>query len=119
MKCQLDGDFILGLFTNGTGLFFTVVSFVCTLTSKSMEQSLRGILLSFSLSNITGSTMFVVGIVTYVCHSDEHLLDYIVMLTMVLCLSHLLLLILHYHITLTSSKTKVRQQNCCCEGPFE
>ena len=106
MECAFDTDFTIGLFINACCLLFTIMSFVCTFTNSSMEQSLRGILLSFSLSNITGSGMFVVGIITHVCHSDDHLLDHIVMLTMVLCLSHLMLLILHYYITLTSSKTK-------------
>ena len=50
--------------------------------------------------------MFVFGITTYVCHHDEHPLDYIFMMSIVMSLSHLLLLILHYYITLTSTKTK-------------
>ena len=56
---------------------------------------------------MTGSGMLVFGIMIYVCHSDNHPLDYIVMMTIVMSLSHLLLLILHYYITLTSSKKKM------------
>ena len=107
MDCYFDTDIMICLILYYGGIFSTLLAVICLLTNQFIEQSLRAILLSFSISNMAGSGMFVFGITTYVCHNDEHPLDYIVMMTIVLSLSHLLLLILHYYITLTSSKKKM------------
>ena len=104
MTCHFDSDITLALIANCGGAASTFLALLCLLMSRSVEQSLRAILISYSTSNMIGSGMFVFGIVAYVCNHEEHPLDYIVMMTIVMSLSHLLLLILHYYITLTTSK---------------
>ena len=106
MTCAFDADIMFTLVVNCGGVASTFLAVLCLSMSHTVEQSLRAILLSYSISNLAGSGMLVFGIITYVCHHDEHPLDYIVVMAIVLSLSHLLLLIVHYYITLTTSKKK-------------
>ena len=92
----------LTLVVNCVGFLNTSVAITCILTNKYIERSLRGILLSFSIANGVGSTMFAYDVFTSACGENQHEYDYIVIITVVLSLSHLLLLLLHYYIVLTS-----------------
>lgn len=99
---------MLSLLVNGGGLICSITAVLCLLINPTIEQSLRAILVSFTLSNVAGSGMLVFGVFKYASHrSDQHSLDYIVMMAVVMSLSHILLLILHYYIALTTSKKKM------------
>ena len=99
---------MLSLLVNAGGLICSITAVLCLLINPTIEQSLRAILVSFTLSNVAGSGMLVFGVFKYASHrSDQHSLDYIVMMAVVMSLSHILLLILHYYIALTTSKKKM------------
>ena len=106
MTCTFDTDINISLLVKCGSVLSTLIAILCLIMNSSIELSLRAILISYSISNMAGSGMFVYGMVTYVCEHDEHPLDYIFMMTIVLSLSHLLLLILHYYLTLTTSSKK-------------
>ena len=104
--CIFDTDLVVVLLVNCGAIFCSLLAIASLATNTSKEQSLRTLLISFVVSNASGSCIFVFGVVRYVCHSDVHPLDFVVTICMVLSFTHILLLILHYYIVITSTKTK-------------
>ena len=103
MSCNFETIEVIAVTVNCIGLLANLISLACILTNKELERSLRGILVSFSFANVLGACMFAYDLVAHACAvevTDPY--DFVLIITTVLSLSHLLLLNLHYYIIITS-----------------
>ena len=101
--CTVHTYQIVNLIVNSSAVICTILSLICVITNIAIEQSLRGILISFSTANVIGAGMFTFDTVIFMCSHGGERFDLIVNVSMALSLSHLMLLILHYYITLIST----------------
>ena len=109
MVCTFNTHRIINLMFNFGEILSTLFSIICIATIYSLDGSIRGIMLSFSVANLVGACMFLFDTISVGCYHDDDQFDFIVILTNVLSLSHLMLLVLDYYIIFTTnSKRKAR-----------
>ena len=100
--------FIIMLTINCGGVLCTVLSIICVIANTSIDQSLRGILLSYSVANVMGTVMLTYDSFVLICFGD-HFLNFVVTITMTLSVTHIMLLMLAEYISLTYiSKQRAR-----------
>ncbi len=104
--CEFDSDNIIPLIINTGAILFTITAIVAIISHGSIDKSLRGILLSFLTANLLTGCAFFYDIVVFSCEYHSRTLTFIFKVSMVLSLAHVLMLILHYHVAITSSKTR-------------
>lgn len=106
MFCNLtvteEPKFALMLTLNSVGVFVTAISLVCVIPNTSIDQSLRSILLSFTVANVLGTCMLIYDSFVLLCFGNH--LNFTVTITMTLSVTHLLLLVLTEYISLTAGK---------------
>lgn len=104
LNCVATGQrsFIIMLILNCWGVILSIVSIICIVANSGIDQSLRGILLSFSVANVIGTGMLAHDSITLLCKGN-HFLDFSVTVTMALSITHMNLLILTEYISLTTS----------------
>lgn len=95
--------FLLMISVNAGGVLFAVLSIVCIAINTSIDQSLRSILLSFSIANLLGSGMLTYDTIILLCFRN-HFLNFAVTITMTLSVTHIMMLILAEYISLTASR---------------
>ena len=106
MMCRFDAITTGLLVTDTGGLLLTTIAIACVFL-KSMEGTLRAILLSYLSSNIASCSVLVYGILSCIGENNaEKVLHMSVNISTVVSLSHILLLLLHYYILLTSNTRK-------------
>lgn len=93
---------IVVLMINFSGIMLSFISVICIVTNTYIDQSLRGILLSFSIANSIGTGMLTFDSIILLCVGN-HFLTFAVTITMTLSVSHMMLLILSEYISITSS----------------
>ena len=106
MACNFEEGSIATLIIHCGSLVSIIIGLLCVLTNTSIERSLRGILISYSIANVIGSGFFTYDILTYPFQDEDLYANFMYQVTMLMSLAHLLLLILHYHIILTSNRKK-------------
>ena len=109
MSCRLEEFTSICLMINSGALILIIISLICTVINRSIERSLRGILISYSAANTVGSCFFIYDMLTYSCGGDHKKLNFMYAVTVLMSFAHILLLILHYQNILScSKKTKGR-----------
>lgn len=107
MECNLtsteQATFIVMVTVNCGGVFLAIVSIITLLTNTSIDQSLRGILLSFSVANLTGAGMLMYDSVTLLCVGDQYS-GFTVTITMNLSVTHMMILVLAEYVSLTTGR---------------
>ena len=111
MVCDIDSngwefELIVTLITSCTGVLFTILSVVCIITNTEIDRSLRSILLSFSIANFMGTAMLAYDNITLICHHKKERLHFMMTISVMLSLSHLMLLMLSEYINLTSNRRR-------------
>ena len=96
--------FIVTLITTCGGVLFTVLSIVCVVINTEIDPSLRSILLSFSIANVMGTAMLAYDNIALICQHAEHRLNFVMTISVMLTLSHLMLLMLDEYLTLASHR---------------
>lgn len=104
--CEYTTPMVVTLVINCGAVLSTITATLCIVTNDSMERSLKGILISFSTANVLGGSLLLYEILTIICRLNDHMLDNFIIVSMVLSLSHLFLLALHYFLLLTSNVKK-------------
>ena len=99
-------EFIVTLVTNCSGVLFTVFSIICVITNVSIDPSLCGILLSFSIANLLGIVMLTYDTIALICYHGEQRLGFVATISVTLSTSHLMLLILAEYVIITSSSSR-------------
>lgn len=94
--------YVFRLIIDCFGVFLAFIAFGCSLRHFSMDQSLRGIILSFTAANVVGSSMLTYNTVATACGGETHNSDYLISITATLSLSHMLLIVLAEHVILNS-----------------
>ena len=94
--------FLTTLISHSFGVIITIVSIICVLLSTSMNQSLRTILFSFCIANLLGTCMLTYDTMTLICTNGNDNASFVVTITVMLSLSHLMLLMLSEHLYLKS-----------------
>ena len=111
MVCNVDShalpEFIVTLVTNCGGVLSTVLSVASVITDTEMEESLRSIFLSFSIANVIGTAMLAYDTIVPICYHEEERLSFVMTISVMLSLSHLMLLIIDQHIMLTAQRKRV------------
>ena len=97
-------EFIVTLVTNFGGVLFTVLSLACLSTHTEMEKSLRTIFLSFSVANLMGTAMLSYDTIAYICYHEAEKKSIVMTISVILSLSHLMILLLSEYIALASRK---------------
>lgn len=90
------------LILNFIGFLLAIVANICIMANTSIDQSLRGILLSFSIANFLGTGMTTYDSFYLIC-VGHHFLDFAITISMTLSVTHMMLLILTEYISLTGS----------------
>lgn len=98
--------FVITLIITCGGILFTVVSIICLVTNTEVDPSLRTILLSFSIANVLGTVMLAYDTTALICEHEEGRLSFVMTISVMLSLSHLLLLMLDEYLTLTSNRKR-------------
>lgn len=112
MECNFNDTstivkFILCLLVNVTGFILTLTSIVLVILNGALEISLRSILISYSVANLIGIAFIVCDILSSIC--DGNIRSFMA-ISVLLTLTHLLILLLVEYVILTSS-TRRRLQN--------
>lgn len=92
------------LITNCSGFFGAVFALICVFSNSATERALRHTLISFSVGNLLGPYMLAYDSKSLICNRDDKNLDFVVIVTMTLSLSHLILLLIYFYGTLKSTK---------------
>ena len=102
MVCRLHShyQFFVALISYAGGVLLNVFSIICLVTNTSMDQSLRGILLSFSMANVIGTCMLTYDTYILICHDGQETSGLVATITVMLSVSHLMLLMLAEYLNL-------------------
>ena len=105
MECNLDDSavvvkLIIGMTVDGIGILLTLASFLFLILNRDIDISLRSILISFQFGNLIGSAIVVSETVSLACNTEP---PHFISVSVLLSLTHLLLLLLVEHVILTSS----------------
>ena len=95
-------EFVVNLITNGVGMILTGIAILCIATNGTVEPSIGRILLSFSIANIIGASMLTYDAIQMICLQGAHTVGFLVTITLLLSISHVMLLTLAEYIILTS-----------------
>lgn len=100
MECPFKPSAITTMFVISGGFILTAAAIVCLLFNR-VSGCLRGIMLSYLTSNIVACIIFLYQLAMNPCNG--HVTADVINMSIVSSLSHILLLILHYYIILTSN----------------
>lgn len=112
MSCNFSPAFIVSTAVNCGAVLITVKAIVCIVLNNLIDPSIRGILLSFSISNIFGAIIIIYDSYAVSCFHDDHEggktnnSAFVVYISATLSLCHLMLLIMAEYIILTSSSKR-------------
>ena len=101
--------FITSLIANCGGILFTVCSVVSIVANATIDPLIRSILLSFSIANVVGTSLLSYDTIVLALYHDEGREESQVMtISVMLSLSHLILLMLAEYVFLLTSDVKRR-----------
>lgn len=97
-------EFIIAMITNVGGVLFTIIGLLCVSLDNEMESFLRFIFFSFLTANVIGSILLGYETAALLCLKAENRLYFVMIISVMLSLSHLTILLLSQHISVTSNK---------------
>lgn len=107
---------------NSISIILTSVSLLCVVCNTSLERSLKGLVLSFNIANLVGACLLLYQPMSMlICNNDaadkqtfvtpttgvgedDSRFEFVILVTYVLSMSHVIILVLHYYIKLTTSR---------------
>ena len=91
VNCSFDADNIIPLVINGGGIGLSIIAIAAMISHGKVEQSLRGIFISFLVANILAGAVFCYDIVTFACSFHAKALNFIFKVFMIFFLSAFIL----------------------------
>lgn len=94
--------FVITLFVNICGIILAILSIIFASINNSIDPSLRGILLSFSLANFLGTFMLTYDTIMTICFRNTTSVGVVISISISLTMGHMIFLLLAEYLILTS-----------------
>lgn len=110
MECIHSTEFAFCLFVNICGMLFTVTSCFCMWINTNIDKALREIFISFSIANFVGESIMIYDMTVSACYESNFTsIPPLIRVSILLTMTHQLLLMLAEFAILTTAKGTVRR----------